>query len=582
MRSWYSNLDASGRQRFWVAVILAIALLALLLFLKNADSPDEGLAARITKDIEEGSRWKFPPPAYFKQIHLWKAAVINAWLIAALLLTSGFWLRWAHVPRIDQSPKVGQPITRISILFLLGAIVIGMWMRVPLMDRHILRDEQDNLRRNIHGYTDLLEDGTRKWKEATWDSTFHENRLANNPIFFSVLAHGSLGIWRTFSGAPRDQFNLVALRMPSLLAGLASIILIWRLLHWINFRWAASFAAFLMAMHPMTIDFDVQARGYSLCMLFVLSSTASAYLALRTLRWRWWIAYGASIMLCLYSYPGSIYFAVGFNAFLGAWLLLRSIARKTSSTARPQLVRMGIANLLAAIIFLQLAKPAIAQAQDYLAVKFAKSDLNADWIFTVWGSNVSGVILPTAGEWWNRSAEEKDIVAYILNDYIPGDPLLAFIVIVLAPLLLGIGILRICRGDRNAVPMILGGLAAPVLAYAHSTLITGLYMWYWYSIYFLPIFIIVFSVGITSIAGFIRNRVTQSWVTLGGGIAYLIAFAMITSVSAGKGRGLNNHYGPGKPYVEFQRGKSRWRVYPNGTMTRELDKKVDPDKPITR
>jgi hypothetical protein len=193
----------------------------------------------------------------------------------------------------------------------------------------------------------------------------------------------------------------------------------------------------------------------------------------------------------------------------------------------------------------------------------------------VWGSNVSGVILPTAGEWWNRPAEERDIAAYILNDYIPGDPLLAFIVFVVAPLLLGLGILRICRGNRHAMPMILGGLAAPVLAYAHSTLITGLYMYYWYGIYFLPVFIIVFSVGITSIAGFIRNRAAQSWVTLGSATAYLAAFAMITSVAAGKGRILNKHYGPGKPYVEFQRGKSRWRVYPNGTITRELDKKVD-------
>ena len=280
-------------------------------------------------------------------------------------------------------------------------------------------------------------------------------------------------------------------------------------------------------------------------------------------------------MLCLYSYPGAIYFAVGFNAFLGAWLLLRSITRKTSSTARPQQVRLGIANLLAAIIFLQLAKPAIAQAQDYLAVKFAKSDLNADWIFRVWGSNVSGVILPTRAEWWNRPAEEGGIATYILNDYIPGDPLLAFIVFVIAPLLLGLGILRVCRGNRHAMPMILGGLAAPVLAYAHSTLITGLYMWYWYVIYFLPVFIIVFSVGITSIAGFIRKRTAQSWVTLGISTAYLAAFAMITSVSAGKGRMLNRHYGPGKPYVEFQRGKARWRVYPNGIITRELDKKVD-------
>jgi uncharacterized membrane protein len=307
-------------------------------------------------------------------------------------------------------------------------------------------------------------------------------------------------------------------------------------------------------------------------MCFVLSATASAYLALRTLRWRWWIVYGASIMLCLYSYPGSIYFAVGFNAFLGAWLLIRSITRKAPSTARPQLVRLGIANLLAAIIFLQLAKPAIAQAQDYLTTKFSKNDLNADWIFTVWGSNVSGVILPTAAEWWNLPVEEKNIASYIVNNYIPEDPLLACIVFVIAPLLLGLGILRIYRDNRHALPLILGGLAAPVLAYSHSTLITGLYLYYWYIIYLLPVFIIVFSVGITSIAGFVRNRAVQSLVTLGSATAYLVTFAMITNASAGKGRDLTKDYSPGDPYVEFQRGKARWRVYPNGTMTRELGK----------
>ncbi|MFT4550681.1 MAG: hypothetical protein ACI9MB_004661 [Verrucomicrobiales bacterium] len=577
-RGWYAGLDPLGRQRFGVAVGLGIALVGLLVFLTTADAPWEGEAPKLLERSlrEPGTKGylKNLPTEYWSQVHLWQAAAINICLIALLLSTSYWWVRWAFAPKAEALPRIGRPISKLSIVFLLGALILGGCLRLPLMNRQIQHDEQDNLRRSIHGYTDVHEDGTEEWRPAGWNHAFHENRLANNPILLSITAKASLEIWRKFTGLPEDHFQLVPIRLPSLLAGLASIVLIWRILHWFGYRCAALFAAFFLAVHPTAIDFHVQARGYSLSMLFELIAIASIYLALRTLKWRYWILYGASIFLCLYSYLGAVYFAIGINLFLAIYLGRRIWRAKTRAAAWPQLVRCGIVNLIAALAFIQAAKPALAQADSYLHDKFAKSELHGEWVFCAWDHIVAGVILPTSTEWWDALPEEdRHITEYLIEHYIPEEPVLAVLTLVVSPLLLIFGTVRLIRGNRFATPLALGGLAAPVLAYLHSRLVTHLWLHTWYIIYALPVFIVLFAIGITSLSDFFKNKPLRPFFTLAIGTAYLILFSIITGSDAGKGS-ISRTIGKIE-YVEFQRGKSRWRVFEDGKMTRELGKNID-------
>ena len=86
-----------------------------------------------------------------------------------------------------------------------------------------MRDEQDNLRRNIFGYHDQQADGSLEFVDVSWQDTFFENRLANNPILFSALSHASLSIWQKTSGEGNERFSLTAVRLPAFLAGIASL-----------------------------------------------------------------------------------------------------------------------------------------------------------------------------------------------------------------------------------------------------------------------------------------------------------------------------------------------------------------------
>ncbi len=56
-------------------------------------------------------------------------------------------------------------------------------------------------------------------------------------------------------------------------------------------------------------------------MLFELLAITSVYLALRTLKWRYWIPYGARITPRLYFNLGAAFFAIG-----TAYLIVFSIA----------------------------------------------------------------------------------------------------------------------------------------------------------------------------------------------------------------------------------------------------------------
>jgi hypothetical protein len=325
----------------------------------------------------------------------------------------------------------------------------------------------------------------------------------------------------------------------------------------------------------------VQARGYSLSMFFELLAIASVYLALRTLKWRYWVLYGASIMLCLYAYFGAIYFAIGINFFLAIYLLRRIWRAKTRAAAWPQFVRFCIANLIAAVVFLQATKPAIAQADGYLHEKFSKSELHAEWVFCAWDHIVAGVTLPTSEEWWDAIPEnERHITDYLIHEYLPREPQLAIITFLVSPLLLIFGTVRLVRGNRFAAPLALGGLAAPVLAYAHSRLVTHLWMHTWYIIYALPVFILLFAIGITSLSDLFKNKRLRPYITFAIGAAYLIIFSIVTGPDAGEGRIVRSFNEA--EFVELQRGKARWRVFKDGRMTREVGKEIDRTRPPQR
>jgi 4-amino-4-deoxy-L-arabinose transferase-like glycosyltransferase len=128
------------------------------------------------------------------------------------------------------------------------------------------------------------------------------------------------------------------LRLPSLLAGTATIPLVYLLGAWTVGRRAGLLAAALVAFSPFMLFYSTQARAYALMTMLVVASTLALLAAVRTGRSLWWAAYALSSCLALYTHYTAI-FCLGCQA--GWAFAVHPPARK----------RLIAANLVAAVAF---------------------------------------------------------------------------------------------------------------------------------------------------------------------------------------------------------------------------------------
>ena len=92
------------------------------------------------------------------------------------------------------------------------------------------------------------------------------------------------------------------LRLPALIAGTATIPLVYLLGLRTVGRRAALLASALTALSPFMIYYSAEARAYGLLMFFVAGSTLSLLLALDTGRRRWWVVYAICAAAAFYTH----------------------------------------------------------------------------------------------------------------------------------------------------------------------------------------------------------------------------------------------------------------------------------------
>lgn len=128
------------------------------------------------------------------------------------------------------------------------------------------------------------------------------------------------------------------LRLPSLLAGVATIPAVYLVGACTVGRPAAVVAAALTTLSPFMIYYSAEARSYAPMMLFVVLSTLAMLAAVDTRRTRWWVLYAVCSCAAMYSHYTAV-FALGAQVL---WLLW----------AHPEARRAAIlANLGAAAAF---------------------------------------------------------------------------------------------------------------------------------------------------------------------------------------------------------------------------------------
>ena len=583
-----------------LAVGLVIIAACFLGFAHETDAPWEGTALKqvakaldlpknevprdVFYDFEKLGSFPLSVDAY-QQIGLWYAAIVVGVILGLAALTTRWWVPLIRLrPKVDgkNAPANFRP-TQVDWIGLGLILLVALSIRVPHLDRAIYFDEQDNLRRNFHGHLEVRPDGTEFWRGAGLREALWENRLGNNPVFLSVACQASLSIWRAFTGADRQQFDIVALRMPVLLAGIASIAALWWLLQIWGLRFAAAFAGLLAAVHPMHIDYSLQARGYAFVLLFVPLAMGFSWLALKRDLWRDWFGLAFSVFFCLWSYAGSIYFALALNAGLLALLLWWRLRSKDPGALGP-ISRLLSVNAVTGLLYLFLISPHLPQVSYHFRQVFEMIPLQAFWTFYAWSHYSTGTNFPTGEDIYDLRTDAATLPEVLLQRFAPAEPVLVAMQWVLIPALIIVGIFWLIRRSRDDARLsltafVLGlGFAAPVIALIHQQF-TSLYFYYWYLSYALPVIIVGIAIGFERlILPLLRDGKSQKRLALAA-VASAAFFALfVWQTWSGLGRGgriAQNSKWPlneeGDATVEFQRATSHWITTRDGQSIRLRD-----------
>lgn len=353
--------------------VMVLLLAGCLAFAMEAEKP---WGRTVQKRLEKKQPLQ---PKEHAIIGLWWAAVINAGVLTLLIGTAGKWMpEPRHGSGMDagETPVLGDkpPGTdagrarslpdftkgrwrTAAWVLLLGAVVVGGWERWPKLHHSLWNDEEYALRKFAHGGWEE-KNGAWKFEPVTWTDTLFESRNGNNHVLNSVSMRLGLDVWRAITGAPRDQFVEYPIRVPAYLAALGTIFMVYLLGRSLGAPMAGLAGAWLLALHPWHVRYSAEARGYAMMMFFMSVSLYAVLKALRTNKLGWWITFGLAEAVYLLCFAGSLHVAVMVNLFV-----LIELLRKKQW---PQMRTLIAANLLGAMVVLQLMLPNIPQILTFL------------------------------------------------------------------------------------------------------------------------------------------------------------------------------------------------------------------------
>jgi hypothetical protein len=450
------------------------------------------------------------------------AAALNAALCALLLATSGLWARPLRSVGRNR-PRV--PLGRRAWVLLAAAAALAGVLRWPLAHGSVWWDEAWSLRNVIVGKRDPAPDDPQRYtfEPASWRRTLWYYHAPTNHVAFSVAARLSTDAWRKLRGAEPWEFDELAFRLPAFAAALVAVVLLGLLVAELGFPGAAPAAAFLLAIHPLHVRYGTDGRGYS---FVVLLTVAGAWLLLRALRdprWRWWLAYGGSQALLLWSFPLAIYVPLALGLAGAAEIGLGGSAGVSERALR--LARLAVANLLAAMVFLQLMAPNLAQAAAFEKEWHDVGGLTASWLRYFW------VMISTGLQ--ARGPRLHDVEFPTLANLARSCAYLRFVVYAALPALAVLGLVRsLRRGDGTQRAVWIGLLGATLLFLLHREL-QAFFVLPRFVIFALPLVVALLAVGfegllsaLASAAGLRRSAVAAGLALGLAGFAALVAPAL--------------------------------------------------------
>lgn len=420
------------------------------------------------KQVREGDKFELLP--YIKA-GLWWASAVNALLSAVLAATARWWARGSSPGSL---PMPSAKLTRCAWLGLLLILAGAGALRWARLDLSFYNDEAHTFRRYIAGRFSQTKDEKVKWKPVDWVDTIWLNEVGNNLMPCSIFGRLSYDAWLKLAHKPTGTVSETAVRLQAWLSGMASLVVLWLLARRILPPAAAWWVLILAALHPWMVRYATEARGYGFLMLGVALAFYFLQRALEDERWRWWLGFGFAQFLCLWAFPGAVYFLASLD---GLTLLRQGWAWKKRRGEMTLLLRPLVGLALAGMLTLQVMLPSMLQLMGAMRVLDSlKGSLNWVW----WTDTLSGLGFGIRGLDQDATNPQNLALSRLLHD----QPLL-WVLIVMAAGLLVIGLVELLRRPGAAWILALVGPLAVVLSWAAMSA-QGKYLHPWYLLYAVP------------------------------------------------------------------------------------------------
>ena len=472
------NFSAANQAR----LLLGLVGGTLLLFLLFGDKP-WGV------EVAAGQRWKI---SQYVAVYFWWAALGNLALLGLLAATARWWTR--SMPRIPAEPekKTSTPFR----LLVLAAMVVTAVMAWPRMGQSFWHDESDRVEDVLVGKYKINKAGAWEFRPLAWRDTVFQYRVPNH-VLQSILSRVSNEIWRFVARPAGLQFSETAIRFPGFFAGLAAVGALAFLLARLGFPSAGVLAAWVLAVHPWFLRYVTEARAYNYVLFLVPLYFLTVRAILRGGRVRAWVAFGVIQFLLMYAYPTSAFLLAVTNLFL-----LPALFWRWDRTAfLTQSGRWTIANLAAAMLFLQMMLPCIPQFLDYVEKTSGQGELGVRWL-----KNVGAYFL--AGVPWSYSFEP--VSPYLeLWPWAGVHPVMLNVIVGAVSLLLLPGLRRMIVSGLPGVLFALAPPLAAVLCVYESWRRDG-YLFEWYIIFLLPALVAFLALGLGEICRLLPSPRAQN------------------------------------------------------------------------
>ena len=445
-RNGYLALPPATR---WIWTALALFLLLGLGCWDEMRSPSQTAWFR---NLAEAKRPSFKT---YLAVGLWYGTLVHLTLLGILVATVRWWGR-GHPVRYEMSLlKPTNSFWTAHRFFIALALLctVAALIRWPRMSLSYWGDEGWAVAPYVYGKHIPVDpnqpQGPLVHKPVDWLNTAFDDRTGGNHYLFSLLQRATLTGWRWMGNLPPDAFDESISRLPPLAAGLASIALLALWLRWLGRPGVGLASALLLALHPWHLRYSTEARGYSLMLLFLILALWLACVALKTGRWRWWLAFGTAEFLCMYSWKGVMYPLALANLVLLAWIICgRRMncglpdAEAVSGSRATSLWRWLVASLIAAGWFINLVYPCVLQLKDS---KQQLVQLSGRPMGRIWFHNtLSGVFTGTP---WHVE-DKRNPTEQVLEKHLQSRPLLTGVGLVSTVFLLGIGTVALASSSR--------------------------------------------------------------------------------------------------------------------------------------